>query len=438
MHFDPRAAKLLQPGNHMTIAGCKGLRLEARAAFRTWIYRYEDQAKRMKQVALGRWPDMPFPTAVAEWQRLSNVRAIGGDPQGTVKSDKPMPAATGPLTCEAVIRAHMKALESSRAASGATAGKRALERLIDEEPQFARGPASGLTRTEAFRIIDDRKAFPMATAKLKSMLAAAWDAKLDSGDIDPPVPNWWREVMKGKLQSKGKIMKGEHVGKRRPLLTPERIGRLLLWAPDNMHANGADLVALYLRTATRGSEITSMRPEHFKRESGVLWWTVPKGLTKNRNLAESVDLRVPLFGAAEAIVARRLECVGPSGYLFESGQGDEAQQYTQKRFSTYAYDLQPYSAKAERDGDGGLRLPKELSGWTPHHLRRTARTQLAALGCPNEIGEAMIGHVQKEMVATYNAYTYDAERLHWLAKLGERMDQLAAAAAEARGLPARP
>ena len=36
---------------------------------------------------------------------------------------------------------------------------------------------------------------------------------------------------------------------------------------------------------------------------------------------------------------------------------------------------------------------------------------LAQLGCINEVAEAIVGHMPKDIVATYNAHTYDAERL---------------------------
>ena len=45
------------------------------------------------------------------------------------------------------------------------------------------------------------------------------------------------------------------------------------------------------------------------------------------------------------------------------------------------------------------------------------RTMLAALGCPAEIAEAILGHQQPGIVATYNRHSYDTERREWLTKL---------------------
>ena len=51
---------------------------------------------------------------------------------------------------------------------------------------------------------------------------------------------------------------------------------------------------------------------------------------------------------------------------------------------------------------------------------------LAALGCPNEIGEAILGHVQPGVVGTYNLHDYDKERRHWLKVLADRLESLSA------------
>ena len=134
--------------------------------------------------------------------------------------------------------------------------------------------------------------------------------------------------MKGRLKSKGKIIGGEHVGQTRRVLQPTEVATLLAWLP-NMHTLGRDAVLMYLWTCARGSEILAMRPEHVKQEGDVLWWTVPKSQTKNERHALAVDLRVPLFGQALAIVQRRVAAVGASGLLFEDVRGE---QYTQAGF----------------------------------------------------------------------------------------------------------
>jgi integrase len=299
--------------------------------------------------------------------------------------------------------------------------------MLAAEPELAATDANNVTRAQCFDVLDARKATPMATAKLRSMLGSAWEFALDAGRLDGNTPNWWRQLMQGKLKSKGKVMGGKHVGQSRRALRNEEIAALLGWL-GNMHQIGRDAVVMYLWTCARGSEIFAMRPEHVAKEGAVLWWTVPKELTKNARFAEAVDLRVPLFGQARQVVERRLASVGRSGFLFENGKGE---QYTQHAFSTYIYDLQPYSPKAKRRGSQVTEMP--VTNWTPHNLRRTGRTLLAALGCPREIAEAVVGHMPPAIEATYNVHTYDAERVEWLQRLDAHLASLASV-----GAPARP
>jgi len=63
--------------------------------------------------------------------------------------------------------------------------------------------------------------------------------------------------------------------------------------------------------------------------------------------------------------------------------------------------------------------------WAPHDLRRTARTLLSSLGCPSDVGEAILGHTLPGVEGVYNLHRFDDERLAWLTKLNELLEQLA-------------
>lgn len=412
MMFDARAAKLLAPGEHLTIAGCPGLRLVASATYRTWTYRYK-AGDLMKQVRLGHWPAMPVQAAVVAWQGLREGKASGADPQAGRKAQR---EAVKPATSYTVrdlvadfIAGH---LVSSRKDASALAAQRALDRLMAEDPALADMPASSVGRSKAFAVIDQRKAYPTAAAKLRSLMASAWEYAQDAGHLPDDAANHWRDVMRGRLKTKGKIVGGSHQGSARRVLRMDEVRTLLDWLP-NMHQTGQDMVTLYLWTGTRGSEIVSMESKHITEEPTGWWWTIPTSLTKNAGNPLAVDLRVPLFGRALEVVKRRMK----KGF-FDG--------YTQHDFSTYIYDFQPYSSKSKARPD---RLTLPVTHWTPHNLRRTARTLLAGLGCPNEVGEAIVGHMPGSMVATYNSHSYDAERVLWLGRLSQLLED---------GFPARP
>jgi integrase len=143
-----------------------------------------------------------------------------------------------------------------------------------------------------------------------------------------------------------------------------------------------------------------------------------------------VDHRVPLVGAALTIVQRRMG-QARDGWLFWTDRGGVFRPYTQSAYATFVYDIQPnLSYKTRRQPDAICPVVK----WTPHDLRRTARTLLGAMDCPEEVGEAIIGHKPREIVGTYNLHTYDRQKRVWLPRLAEKLGQLMGQA----GLPARP
>jgi len=67
-----------------------------------------------------------------------------------------------------------------------------------------------------------------------------------------------------------------------------------------------------------------------------------------------------------------------------------------------------------------------VQGWTAHDLRRSARTGLARLGCPADIGERLVGHTIGGVRAVYDLYSYGREQREWAAKWGEHLTGLLA------------
>lgn len=184
-----------------------------------------------------------------------------------------------------------------------------------------------------------------------------------------------------------------------------------------MHPHGRDVLVMYLWTGARGVEILRMEPAHVRDESGVLWLTLPKALTKNANVPRAVDLRLPLLGRAREVALRRLAAATEGQPMWPDRFGKP---YTQKAFSTAVYDLMPDSPKGRRRGTGW-----PVTGWSAHRLRATVRTLLAGLGCPRDVGEAILGHLPPEVEGTYNRHGYDAEKLHWLGLLADQLEAVA-------------
>jgi integrase len=419
--FDARAAKALGPGDHLTVDGAPGLRLVATASRRTWTYRYRSPVDgRMRQIRLGHWPAMSLPAALAAWERVATLRAAGQDPAQDARQRKRATIAEARATAYTVRRACAEYLDAYASSVGAKTHREARRLLAVATESIADRPAASITRADAFEIVDAMRDRPVMAMRLRQTLGAVWDRALDAGRLPPEAPNWWRLVLRGQLRSRGKVVRGEQAGPVKRVLTGAEVGALLGWL-HHFSADVSDVLTLYLWTCCRGAEIVGMERREIVEEADGLWWVIPRGRLKMRRNQSTTDLRVPLVGRAEAIVRRRLEI--PGRHLFPSpraksghiGQGAAGQAVW---FCMPECTLRP---EIERE-----RLP--VTGWAPHDLRRTSRTLLAALGCPSEVAEAILGHVAPGVVGIYNRHGYDAERRVWLTRLSQHLETLSAPA----------
>lgn len=146
-------------------------------------------------------------------------------------------------------------------------------------PIEALAPAD-VTRAVAFDFLESLAKRPVVAANLRAELGAAWEYALDAGRLDENVPNWWRQVMRGRLRSKGKVREGGHVGTAKRVLTEAELARLVPWL-GNFSELVRDVLTLYLWTCARGAEILAMKASEISKEANGWWWTCPKRKTKN-------------------------------------------------------------------------------------------------------------------------------------------------------------
>lgn len=432
MSFDARTIKLLQPGNHLTSPSYPGLRLDAFSDRRTWTYRYRSPLDgKLRQIKIGAWPAISVHAAIAAWERLRDKRNAGRDPAQEIKDEaaerrlamvkKKRNAKVTSYTVMSACNDYWEGhVASSRVNKGSTDVWRMFARNLGG---LADTPAVEVTRAQAFDLIKRlAEHAPVQAGRLRSELGAAWDYAIDAGRIPESTPNWWRLVMRGKIKSKGKKIAGERIGTTKRVLTQEEVGRLIQWLP-NFTQLVEDALTLYLWTCTRGAEILAMDGREVqKEEDGIWWWTIPKEKTKNTRRENATDLRVPLFGRALNVVLRRKERFG-DGHLFATRTRDgKTTTVEQKTIQSTVYYHQPYSQT--RPNDTRPRL--SVSHWAPHDLRRTSRTLLAAMGCPDAVGEAILGHMLPGVLGVYNKHNYDSERAEWLKRLSDRLESLAA------------
>lgn len=417
MYFDARAAKLLKPGEHIVVDGCPGLRLVASATRRTWIYRYKDPATGlMKQTKIGAWPVMPVAEAAAKWQELRARRDGGENIKASTSKLKIKAGPDAGYTLAQMVDDYATGyLDHMREPKGAKAVHQRLKNAIADCGDTL---ASAVNRRFAFDLIKGLSDRPVMASSVKTEMGAAWMHAMDAGLIPEDLPNWWVLVHARKLRSLGAMRDGKRKGTAKRTLSDAEIQTLLAHDLPMFSQQVQDFLTLQLWTCTRGAEIVQMRVEHITHEPDGVWWTVPKAMTKGKHRDAATDLRVPLVGRALEVVQR---LKSRDGWMFPSVSregiiGHQQQTYMQSKVNY----LQPYCKSRPEH----VRQRLGVTHWSPHDLRRTGRTLLAAMGCPNEIGEAILGHVQPGVVGVYNTYGYDKERRHWLTLLAGRLKAL--------------
>lgn len=411
MGFDARSAKQLQPGNHIVVDDFPGLRLEATTAGKSWIYRYQSD-KKTRQIKIGQWPALSLPGAITKWQELKDARSLGVDPALAKKAERQAKRKAVYTVAQAVEDYYQGHLLVNRQEVGANA---VYARLVKAIESIESDAAESITRRVAFDLISGLAENPVLAKSVRNELGAAWAFALDAGLLPENTPNFWRDILAGKLRSKGAMRDGKRKGTAKRTLSEAELKTLLEVDLKRFSQQVRDFLMIQIWTCTRGAEIVQMRHDQITDEKDGAWWTVPKEFTKGRNNPNATDLRVPLDGRALEIVQRlRLQ----KGLLFPSVSrqgviGPQKQTYMQSKVNY----LQPYCKQKPEH----VRERLTVTHWSPHDLRRTGRTMLAQLGCPREVAESILGHVMPGVEGVYNIYQYDPERRHWLTLWSSRL-----------------
>jgi integrase len=166
-----------------------------------------------------------------------------------------------------------------------------------------------------------------------------------------------------------------------------------------MHRLTALALKMVLVTGQRPGEVAGMRWEEIR---GKLW-TIPASRRGKTETAHSVPLSettLELLEQARAELARlaRRRKQESAGYVFEARPGAP--------ITTAAIGR----AVSRFTGALGNKDADTWGHWTPHDLRRTCRTGLAAAGVGDTVAEAIIGHTRKGIIAVYDHHKYEREK----------------------------
>jgi integrase len=183
----------------------------------------------------------------------------------------------------------------------------------------------------------------------------------------------------------------------RPL--PKRKASANLW--NNRFAHGeADAIRLLLLTGARASEVAELPWAELDLDAAT--WLLPAARSKN-----GLPNLVPLLPEAVSILRRRQE-TSSSVYVFP---GPQRAHMTDGNLS------KPLKRVCGRLGRIGI------ASFTPHDLRRTVETGMAAAKVPKEWRDRVLNHIDASVGGKhYNMYDYLDEKREALEKWWRRLD----------------
>lgn len=386
------------------------------SGIKTWLFIYTRYGKR-RQINLGEYPAISIKTARS---RLIDVRKAfndGLDPQevgfqwhhnpdrdreeAKRAEDENAKNPTVNQLAELYLRKHakMKKRESSWKED---------ERLLNKDilPLWGARKARDITRRDIKGLLETVvKRGPALAANIKKLLSKMFSFAVDDEEILDVNPCH-------------KIALPAPVLKRERSLNAEEVRKLLLTElpKASISSEVKHILILILRTGQRPGEIAGMH----RREIEGSWWTIPGARTKNGRTH-----RVYL-------TEKVLEIIGTSdGYIFpaprsngKSHIGENALAYAVRR------NIKDYQPRRPIKGES-IRMVKvredrkmEIAHFTPHDLRRTATTLMAAAKVPLEHRERVTNHSQGKLDGIYNLHDYDDEKREAMIKLEQKIARI--------------
>lgn len=159
-----------------------------------------------------------------------------------------------------------------------------------------------------------------------------------------------------------------------------------------------------LITAQRPEEVAEMHSDEISREGEDYWWTIPwqRIKTENSKLLKRPpeNHRVYLSPLAMSIIGNRKGFIFPTA----SGNGPIRRNSLSQRVDRGISIIRHKGKRQHNFKYYGL------AKWSPHDLRRTARTGMAKIEIPKDWAEEVLNHKDNRLRSIYDQHKYDVQK----------------------------
>ena len=375
------------------------LRYRAGDASPVWIYRYRFGGK-ARIMVMGNYRTMSLAKARKEAELLGARVKLGHDVAGEKKARKAEALAAIEAERRRVTVAAVTDEYFERMVAGKWKRAHQVRLQIDKDiiPNLGKLAIEDVTPSDIdamLRKVVDRGAPKMANHVLRwARRIFDYAVKCRLCPYSPAAPfdvtdAGGREVARDRALSRGELVALFEAMRKTPNFMPEN----------------ALAVKLLLLLAVRKNELLQARWDEFALEGGV--WHLPAERVKT-----DADIAIPLAPQALAALRELHTLACGSDYLFPARKA-QRRRLPYIAESTLNMALVPVEAN----------MPG-VEHFTVHDLRRTARTQLAALGIPPHIAEKCLNHKLTGVEGRYDRYNYFDERRAALQQWADLLEQL--------------
>ncbi|MRS14106.1 tyrosine-type recombinase/integrase [Enterobacteriaceae bacterium RIT691] len=394
----------------------RGLRVSCGATgMKTFFYRYTSPLTgKLTQVKIGNFPQTSLAAARLKLNELKLIRQGGRCPATELKQEKQQQAKDAEekkipeLTVQGLVELYLteriedRKTKEGKIISGARKqkGQAEVRRTLygDAVKSLGTKNAAEITRKDVIDLINGivaRGATVQAGNVLRE-LSLAYEFAIGLGRFDAAFANPALLAKSSLRQTRIKLTNGR--GTR--FFSEAELAKFLKWLPGSAYSlTIKNVLRITLWTGCRTGEVCNMA-----------WKDVDldKGTIHLRETKTGVERYVQL--STQAIDFLKILRLNSDVYLFPSSR---TKLPIQQKYLT---------ENAWRMREAGQML--DIPSWTPHDLRRTVRTGLSRLQCPNEVAEAILGHTRGGVEGIYNLYKYDRECKYWLQKWADYLGHL--------------
>ena len=396
MRFTDRSIKALRPKAERYEAwedGRTGLGVRVSpAGRRSWIYMYRFNGK-ARRMTLGTYPGMGLASARVKHAQAKEALERGNDP-GTAHVQGRR-ADRQAETVEALVKEYLEKWARPRKRS-ASEDERTLNK--DVLPLWGKRKARDITRRDVILLLDGivERGAPIQANRTLAVIRKMFNFAI-SRDILDATPVAMVNAPAKEIQ-------------RDRVLTADEIKTFWQGLEGAPMSKGVQLaLRLQLVTAQRKGEVIGANKSEFDLSEKV--WTIPAERSKN-----GTAHRVPLSDFALQLIEEALEATGGSDWLFPSTHGHQNHINPEAVSHALRNALRP----SEKTGKPAI----VLENVTPHDLRRTAASNITALGINRLTVSKVLNHVETGVTAIYDRYQYDTEKRHALEAWAAQLDSI--------------